>query len=103
MTTAENLESQLTEAAKKLRRNDTKLAAKIEVLAKHKTGQSRNRKAQQIIVLQMLKGRKFKMADIKPWFEGDNTPIGFAIWNLVNRELVKVVEPGTYQVNRRSR
>jgi hypothetical protein len=43
------------------------------------------------------------MADIRPLFEHDTTPIGFAIWNLVNRELVKVVEPGTYQVNRRAR
>jgi hypothetical protein len=101
--TAQEIERQLKEAAEKLKRNDSKLAAKIEVLAKHKDGQSKNRRAQQLIFLQMLKGRKFKMADIRPLFEHDTTPIGFAIWNLVNRELVKVVEPGTYQVNRRSR
>jgi hypothetical protein len=74
------------------------------VLARHKARQSKNRRAQQIIVVNMLKGgRRFKLSDIKPWFEGDTTPLGFAIWNLVNRDLVKVVEPGTYQLNRRTR
>lgn len=107
MTTRVNVERQLSEAAERIRRNDTRLAKKLDSLAQHKETQSKSRMAQQIIVVKMLQGKKFKLADIKPWVEPlverEEISLGFTIWALVNRDLVKVVAPGTYQINRRTR